>query len=66
MTIQVGGGVRSKSKMLKIYSTLGADRVVIGSLAIKEPSLSCAELDRRHFGGEKIVLALDVKIDRKR
>lgn len=62
MTIQVGGGVRCKEDVEQLL-TLGANRVVIGSLAIKEP-----ELVRQwiiEFGGEKIVLALDVKIDEK-
>ncbi|MFD2166402.1 1-(5-phosphoribosyl)-5-[(5-phosphoribosylamino)methylideneamino]imidazole-4-carboxamide isomerase [Thalassotalea euphylliae] len=60
MTIQVGGGVRSKSDVEDLLA-LGADRVVIGSLAIKQPELVRAWIEE--FGGEKIVLALDVKID---
>ena len=60
MTIQVGGGVRSKQDVVDLLE-LGADRVVIGSLAIKEPALVRDWIVE--FGGEKIVLALDVKID---
>jgi phosphoribosylformimino-5-aminoimidazole carboxamide ribotide isomerase len=60
MTIQVGGGVRCKEDVEQLL-TVGADRVVIGSLAIKQPELVAQWL--KEFGGEKIVLALDVKID---
>ena len=60
MTIQVGGGVRCKADVQQLLS-LGADRIVIGSLAIKEPALVQQWLTE--FGGEHIVLALDVKID---
>lgn len=62
MIIQVGGGVRCKEDVQQLLD-LGADRVVIGSLAIKEPDLVRTWLVE--FGGEKIVLALDVKIDAK-
>ncbi len=60
MTIQVGGGIR-KEQDLKQLLALGADRVVIGSLAIKEPALVTQWL--KTYGSEKIVLALDIKID---
>ncbi|NMP31325.1 1-(5-phosphoribosyl)-5-[(5-phosphoribosylamino)methylideneamino]imidazole-4-carboxamide isomerase [Thalassotalea sp. M1531] len=60
MVIQVGGGVRDKQDVVDLLE-LGADRVVIGSLAIKQPNLVREWLVE--FGGEKIVLALDVKID---
>lgn len=60
MIIQVGGGVRCKEDVQQLLD-LGADRVVIGSLAIKEPNLVRTWLSE--FGGERIVLALDVKID---
>lgn len=60
MIIQVGGGVRKKADVEQLLE-LGADRIVIGSLAIKEPELVGQWI--QEFGGEKIVLALDVKID---
>jgi phosphoribosylformimino-5-aminoimidazole carboxamide ribotide isomerase len=60
MIIQVGGGVRCKEDVQQLLA-LGADRVVIGSLAIKEPALVRTWITE--FGGESIVLALDVKID---
>lgn len=61
MIIQVGGGVRCKEDVQQMLA-LGADRIVIGSLAIKQPELVRTWLSE--FGGERIVLALDVKIDK--
>lgn len=60
MTIQVGGGIRNEQDVKELLA-LGADRVVIGSLAIKQPELIREWLIQ--YGGDKIVLALDVKID---
>jgi phosphoribosylformimino-5-aminoimidazole carboxamide ribotide isomerase len=60
MTIQVGGGVRCEDDVKQLLA-LGADRVVIGSLAIKKPELVAQWL--KTYGNEKIVLALDIKID---
>jgi len=60
MIIQVGGGVRCEDDVKQLLA-LGADRVVIGSLAIKQPDLVTQWLQT--YGCEKIVLALDIKID---
>ncbi len=60
MTIQVGGGIRCEEDVKQLLA-LGADRVVIGSLAIKQPELVTLWL--KTYGCEKIVLALDIKID---
>ena len=60
MIIQVGGGIRCEEDVKQLLA-LGADRVVIGSLAIKQPSLVAQWLTK--YGGDKIVLALDIKID---
>jgi phosphoribosylformimino-5-aminoimidazole carboxamide ribotide isomerase len=60
MTIQVGGGIRCEEDVKQLLA-LGADRVVIGSLAIKQPELVTQWL--KTYGCEKIVLALDIKID---
>jgi len=60
MIIQVGGGVRCEEDVKQLLD-LGADRVVIGSLAIKQPELVSQWLAT--YGSEKIVLALDIKID---
>ena len=60
MTIQLGGGIRD-SETLASWFAAGVARCVIGSLAITEPDIVKAWLSR--FGGEQIVLALDVKLD---
>ena len=60
MIIQVGGGVRCEDDVKQLLA-LGADRVVIGSLAIKQPELVTQWV--KTYGCEKIVLALDIKID---
>lgn len=58
--IQVGGGIRSEAQVAELLA-IGVKRVVIGSLAVKEP-----ELVKKWFvkyGPEAICLALDVNID---
>lgn len=60
LKIQVGGGVRSEADVKSLLD-LGADRVVIGSLAIKQPELVKGWV--KQYGGDKIVLALDINID---
>ncbi len=55
--LQVGGGIRSKEEVKALLAS-GVKRVVIGSLAVKNPNL-CLEI-LREFGNECIVLALDV------
>lgn len=62
MIIQVGGGIRNEEDVKQLLE-LGADRVVIGSLAIKQPELVIKWL--KTYGPEKIVLALDIRIDAK-
>jgi len=59
LPVQVGGGVRSEQDVEDLLSA-GASRVVIGSLAIREPALVASWLAR--YGSERIVLALDVQI----
>jgi len=57
--VQVGGGVRSADDVAALLDA-GAARVVVGSMAIKQPE----EVMRWFalFGAEKIVLALDVRV----
>lgn len=60
LPVQVGGGVRSEADLVTLFEA-GASRVVIGSLAIRESALVQQWL--RQYGGERIVLALDVSIN---
>lgn len=58
--IQVGGGVRNEQDVIDLLDA-GAGRVVIGSLAIRQRALVQSWV--RKYGGEHIVLALDVAIN---
>lgn len=60
MQFQAGGGIRSEQDVIQLLD-IGVSRVVIGSLAVKQPELIKSWLNT--YGGEKIVLALDVNID---
>lgn len=60
--VQVGGGIRSE-KDVKDLLDIGANRVVIGSLAVKDPGLVGSLMQK--YGPEHIVLALDVNISRE-
>lgn len=59
LKLQVGGGVRSEAAVEKLL-TAGVERVVVGSLAVKQPQLVQSWLKR--FGPDRIVLALDVAL----
>ncbi|UCX04966.1 MULTISPECIES: 1-(5-phosphoribosyl)-5-[(5-phosphoribosylamino)methylideneamino]imidazole-4-carboxamide isomerase [Shewanella] len=58
--IQVGGGIRSEQQVEELLA-LGVKRVVIGSLAVKEPELVKSWFVK--YGSEAICLALDVNIN---
>jgi len=58
--LQVGGGIRQEQDLIDLFDA-GASRVVIGSLAVKQPELIEQWLAK--YGSEKIVLALDLNID---
>ncbi len=58
--IQIGGGVRNESDVQDLLNA-GAQRVVIGSTAVKNPERVKRWIEK--YGAEKIVLALDINID---
>ncbi|HFT1682701.1 1-(5-phosphoribosyl)-5-[(5-phosphoribosylamino)methylideneamino]imidazole-4-carboxamide isomerase [Providencia stuartii] len=60
--VQVGGGIRTEEDV-KALLDAGATRVVIGSTAVKQPELVKTWFER--YGGEAIVLALDVRINQQ-
>lgn len=62
LPVQVGGGVRTAADVEQLLAA-GASRVVVGSVAIREPETVQSWL--RTYGGDKIVLALDVAINAK-
>ncbi len=60
LAVQCGGGIRDQAGLDRLRAA-GAQRVVIGSLAVREPNLVCQWL--RDLGPEDICLALDVRQD---
>lgn len=59
MKLQVAGGFRTRDHLQRMFDS-GADRVVIGSLAVKQPAIVQEFL--AEFGADRIVLALDVNV----
>ena len=58
LKIQLGGGLRTRDGLLRALSI--AERAVIGSLAVMDPTTVAAWLDE--LGGERLTLALDVRL----
>lgn len=58
MPVQAGGGVRSESDLERLFDA-GVSRVVVGSLAVREPDTLCAWLHRH--GAERLCIALDTR-----
>lgn len=56
--IQAGGGVRGEGDVKRLYEA-GVERVVLGSLAIREPGRVIGWLDA--FGADRLALALDTR-----
>lgn len=57
--VQIGGGIRSEQDVKDLLD-IGAQRVVIGSKAVKDPETVAGWL--KHYGPDRIVLALDINI----
>lgn len=58
LKVQTGGGVRGRDDVARILDA-GASRVVIGSLAVRQPDEVLAWLDE--FGAEQLTIALDTR-----
>lgn len=58
LRIQVGGGVRTLDQIAD-YLDAGIDRVIIGSMAVKNPDFVKQALE--HFGSQAIVVGIDAK-----
>lgn len=56
--VQIGGGIRTEEDV-RFYLENGVDRVIIGSLAIRERELVASFIEK--FGAERIVIGLDAK-----
>jgi phosphoribosylformimino-5-aminoimidazole carboxamide ribotide isomerase len=60
LRLQAGGGIRSREQIVALFEA-GAERVVIGTLALTEKAKVQAWL--KEFGADAITLAFDVKTD---
>ncbi|MEO5566674.1 MAG: 1-(5-phosphoribosyl)-5-[(5-phosphoribosylamino)methylideneamino]imidazole-4-carboxamide isomerase, partial [Luteimonas sp.] len=60
LQVQTGGGVRAEDDVARMLDA-GASRVVVGSVAVREPERVVAWINR--FGPEKVVVALDTRRD---
>lgn len=58
LKVQIGGGIRTEDDV-RFYLENGVDRVIIGSLAIRERELVASFIEK--FGAERIVIGLDAK-----
>ena len=61
LKVQTGGGVRSLEQVQSLLAG-GIDRVIVGSLAVKEPEVVRSFL--RECGGENLTLAIDIRLDK--
>lgn len=57
--VQIGGGIRTEQDVKDLLD-IGAQRVVIGSTAVKNPEMVAGWI--KHYGPDRIVLALDINI----
>lgn len=60
LRLQVAGGFRERDQLARMFDA-GAERIVIGSLAVKEPETVRSWMEE--FGPERLVLSLDVRIE---
>lgn len=60
LQVQTGGGVRSAADVAGLLAA-GASRVVIGSVAVREPALVAGWLSE--FGADRLTLAFDTRRD---
>ena len=60
LKVQTGGGVRGEADVEALLAA-GADRVVVGSLAVREPGRVASWVAR--YGAERITVALDTRRD---
>ncbi|MGT2948182.1 1-(5-phosphoribosyl)-5-[(5-phosphoribosylamino)methylideneamino]imidazole-4-carboxamide isomerase [Streptococcus devriesei] len=56
--VEVGGGIRTLEQ-IEDYLNVGIDRVIIGSMAVKNPDFVKAALEQ--FGADRIVVGIDAK-----
>lgn len=60
LRVQAGGGIRTGDRLQQLLAA-GAERAVIGSVAVQSPDEVCGWISQ--FGAERVVLAFDVRIE---
>jgi phosphoribosylformimino-5-aminoimidazole carboxamide ribotide isomerase len=60
LRVQTGGGIRDEAQISTLMAA-GAERVIVGSLAVKNPALVKGWLHK--FGPDRITLSPDVRLD---
>nr|HPO25179.1 HisA/HisF-related TIM barrel protein [Arenimonas sp.] len=60
LKVQTGGGIRGKADVERLIDA-GINRVVIGTLAVKQPALISECI--KQFGADRITVALDTRQD---
>lgn len=59
LRIQAGGGVRSETDMQRLFDA-GVERVVVGSIAVRDPDCVIDWLQR--YGAQRLTIALDTRL----
>lgn len=62
LRLQIAGGFRAREQLARMFDA-GVARIVVGSLAVKEPHLVRSWIDE--FGSDRIALSLDVVLAAK-
>ena len=60
LKVQTGGGIRDEAQIAALLAA-GVQRVIVGSLAAKQPELVRGWL--KQFGAERLILSPDVRLD---
>src|SRR5690625_1001126 len=58
LCLQAGGGVRNEDDLVRLFDA-GVQRVVVGSLSVREPDRVCCWLNE--FGPDRLTIALDTR-----
>ncbi len=56
LKVEIGGGIRSEA-IVKEYATIGALRVILGTMAVKDPEFT-ARMIRKH--GDNVAVGIDI------
>jgi phosphoribosylformimino-5-aminoimidazole carboxamide ribotide isomerase len=56
---ELGGGIRSVDDAVRALEEWGVSRVIAGTVAVKDPSVVAAMLDR--FGPERVIVGIDAR-----